>query len=85
LSSWECRRRGRHEWWRRIRVGLAVGVPTAIVLARYVASQLHGMEARDPVIAGATIALLAVVSIAAGFIPALRASRIDPILALRAE
>jgi predicted permease len=66
-------------------VGLAVGIPTAIILARYVASQLHGMEARDPLIAGATVALLAVVSIAAGFIPARRASRIDPILALRAE
>ena len=66
-------------------VGLAIGVPTAIVLARFVASQLHGMEARDPLIAGATVALLAVVSIAAGFFPAHRASRIDPILALRAE
>ena len=66
-------------------VGLAIGIPTAIVLARFVASQLHGMEARDPLIAGATVALLAVVSIAAGFFPAHRASRIDPILALRAE
>ena len=66
-------------------VGLAIGIPTAIVLARFVASQLHGMEARDPLIAGATVALLAAVSIAAGFFPAHRASRIDPILALRAE
>ncbi len=66
-------------------VGLAIGIPTAIVLARFVASQLHGMEARDPLIAGATVALLATVSIAAGFFPAHRASRIDPILALRAE
>ena len=40
-------------------IGLAVGIPTAIVLARFVASQLHGMEARDPLIAGATMLLLA--------------------------
>jgi predicted permease len=65
--------------------GLLVGIPAAIFLGRYVASQLHGMQASDPLIAGATIALLAGVSIAAGFIPAHRASRIDPILALRAE
>jgi predicted permease len=66
-------------------VGLVIGIPAAIFLARYVASQLHGMEASDPLIAGATVALLAVVSVAAGLIPARRASRIDPILALRAE
>jgi hypothetical protein len=66
-------------------VGLVIGIPAAIFLARYVASQLHGMQASDPLIAGATVALLAGVSVAAGLIPARRASRIDPILALRAE
>jgi ABC-type antimicrobial peptide transport system permease subunit len=66
-------------------VGLAIGIPTAILLARFVSSQLHGIQAQDPLIAGATVALLATVSIAAGFLPAHRASRIDPILALRAE
>jgi predicted permease len=66
-------------------VGLAIGIPTAILLARFVSSQLHGIQAHDPLIAGATVALLATVSIAAGFLPAHRASRIDPILALRAE
>lgn len=66
-------------------VGLAIGIPAALFLGRYVASQLHGMQASDPAIAGATVALLAAVSTAAGFIPAQRASRIDPIVALRAE
>ena len=66
-------------------IGLAVGIPAAIALARYVAAQLYGIEPHDPWIAGATIALLSVVSAAAGLIPARRASRIDPILALRYE
>jgi predicted permease len=66
-------------------LGLAVGVPAALLLGRYVASQLYGLQAQDPLIAGSTVALLALVSAAAGLIPAQRASRIDPILALRTE
>ena len=66
-------------------IGLAVGVPAAMALGRYVSAQLYGIKATDPAIAGWTIALLAIVSAAAGLIPAQRASRIDPILALRAE
>ena len=66
-------------------IGLAVGVPAAMALGQYVASQLYGIKPHDPVIAGGTMALLIVVSAAAGLIPAQRASRIDPILALRHE
>jgi predicted permease len=66
-------------------IGLAIGIPAALGSSQFVASQLYGIEARDPWIAGWTVALLTVVSAAAGFIPAQRASRIDPILALRHE
>jgi ABC-type antimicrobial peptide transport system permease subunit len=66
-------------------IGLAVGVPAAIGLGRFVSAQLYGVEPHDPWMAGATILLLTVVSAAAGLIPAHRASRIDPILALRYE
>jgi ABC-type antimicrobial peptide transport system permease subunit len=66
-------------------VGLAVGIPAALAIGRYVAGQLYGVQPHDPAIAGLTVLLLAAVSIAAGLIPARRASRIDPILALRAE
>ncbi|HEX8032040.1 MAG TPA: FtsX-like permease family protein, partial [Vicinamibacterales bacterium] len=66
-------------------IGLAIGVPVAIGLGRYVSSQLYGIQPNDPWIALATIALLTVVSAAAGLIPASKASRIDPILALRYE
>jgi len=66
-------------------IGLAVGIPAAIVTGQFVSAQLYGVQAYDPVIAIATMVLLAVVSAAAGLIPARRASRIDPILALRYE
>ena len=54
-------------------------------LGRFVSSQLYGIQPRDPMIAGSTVALLAIVSTAAGLIPAWLATRIDPILALRHE
>jgi predicted permease len=66
-------------------IGLLVGVPAAIGLGRFVASQLYGIQPNDPAIAIATMTLLGLVSAAAGLIPARRASRIDPILALRYE
>ena len=66
-------------------IGLAIGIPSALALGRFVASQLYGIEARDPFTATATLILLTLVSAAAGLIPAHRASRIDPILALRYE
>jgi predicted permease len=66
-------------------IGLIIGIPAAMGLARYVSTQLYGIEPNDPWIAASTVALLAAVSAAAGMIPAHRASRIDPILALRYE
>jgi predicted permease len=66
-------------------IGLAIGVPAAIGLGRYVSSQLYGIQPNDPWMAIGTMLLLTVVSAAAGLIPATKASRIDPILALRYE
>jgi predicted permease len=66
-------------------IGLAIGIPAAIGAGRFVSSQLYGVGAGDPWIAISTVALLALVSAAAGLIPARRASQIDPILALRYE
>jgi ABC-type antimicrobial peptide transport system permease subunit len=62
-----------------------LGLRMALGLGRFVATQLYGIKANDPWIAGATLAVLIVVSGAAGLIPATRASRIDPIMALRYE
>ncbi len=66
-------------------IGLAVGIPAAMGLGQYVAAQLYGIQARDPFIATSTVLLLTMVSAAAGLIPAQRASRTDPMLALRQE
>ena len=66
-------------------IGLAIGVPAAIGLGRFVAAQLYGIKADDPAIAGASMLVLIAVASLAGFVPAHRASRIDPILALRYE
>ncbi|HEU4935982.1 MAG TPA: ABC transporter permease [Vicinamibacterales bacterium] len=66
-------------------IGLAVGIPTAMALGRYVSTVLYGIKPSDPWMATSTMVLLTLVSVAAGLIPARRASRIDPILALRYE
>lgn len=66
-------------------IGLAIGVPAAFAAGRLVASQLYGLAPHDLEIALVPTALLALVCAAAGLIPARRASRLDPILALRYE
>jgi len=66
-------------------IGLAIGIPAALALGRYVSSELYGIEGTDPWIASAAVVTLIVVSSAAGFVPAQRAARIDPILAIRNE
>jgi predicted permease len=66
-------------------IGLAIGIPAAMGLGQYVAAQLYGIQARDPLIATSTVLLLTIVSALAGLIPAQRASRTDPMLALRQE
>jgi predicted permease len=68
-----------------IAVGVAVGVPGALALTRVVKSQLYGLQAHDPWTLGLATGLLAMVACAAGYVPALRASRVDPMKALRYE
>jgi predicted permease len=66
-------------------IGLATGVPLALLLARFTESQLFGVKGFDAlVVAGAALALSAAVA-AAGYIPARRAARVDPMEALRYE
>jgi predicted permease len=66
-------------------VGIGMGVALSLGLARYVEAQLYGVPARDIMTIGAAAIVLAVVTLAAGWLPARRASRVDPMIALRQE
>jgi predicted permease len=70
---------------RTVGIGLVIGTLAALAGARLIASQLYGVSARDPVTFAAIAALLGMVALAASGIPALRAARIEPMTALRAE
>ena len=64
-------------------VGIVVGVPVALVGARFVADRLFGVSATDiPTILAATLGMIVVATIA-GLIPARRAASVDPMVALR--
>jgi predicted permease len=66
-------------------IGLAVGVPAALMLARYTESQLYGVKAYDTVVVACAVLALAATAVAAGYLPARRASRVNPLDALRYE
>jgi macrolide transport system ATP-binding/permease protein len=66
-------------------VGLAIGVPVAFGTSKLVASFLFGMKPNDPWALGAAVAILLGAAVLAGYAPARRASRIDPMVALRHE
>jgi len=65
--------------------GLLVGVATALVASRFVESFLYGIQRNDPLSLGAAALVLASAAFLGAYAPARRASRIDPMLALRHE
>jgi ABC-type antimicrobial peptide transport system permease subunit len=65
--------------------GVLIGVVGAVLAARLMQSMLHGVTPRDPLTFAAVAAALMVVAILASLVPALRATRVDPVVALKAE
>ncbi|MBA3259952.1 MAG: ABC transporter permease [Gemmatimonadales bacterium] len=66
-------------------VGLALGVLGALVAARFISAFLLGVSPTDPAILAAVVALFTAVAMAATWLPARRATRVDPVIALRSE
>jgi predicted permease len=66
-------------------IGLVVGTVLAIFAARTASSMLFGLQPHDPLTIGLAVAALATVGLVASYLPALRAAKVDPMIALRSE
>jgi len=66
-------------------LGLAIGIPIAIVGDHYMADQLYQVRSYDPLSLAIAVVVLSASAVVAGFIPALRAANIEPMIALRTE
>jgi predicted permease len=68
-----------------VAIGLAVGLPASRAAAQMIASQLYGLQPGDPLTLVASILLLTLVALLAGYLPARKASLVNPLVALRYE
>jgi macrolide transport system ATP-binding/permease protein len=69
----------------QVGIGLAIGIPVALVGGRVLAGQLYGVKSHDPLILGLAMVILAACAVFAASIPARRATKVDPLRALRYE
>ena len=70
---------------RLVAIGLAVGIPAALAATKLLSTQLFGVQSNDPLTYVAVAAVLGLVAVMACFIPARRAARVDPMVALRLD
>jgi predicted permease len=68
-----------------VAIGVVAGLTLALLAARLVTTLLYGLPPRDPITMAAAVAVMAAVSALAGYLPARRASRVDPMVALHYE
>jgi predicted permease len=66
-------------------IGALIGLPVAFALTRLVTTYLYGLTAQDPLSIVGSVAVLLLITAAAGLVPARRATRVDPMVALRYE
>jgi predicted permease len=66
-------------------IGMAFGIPLTLVASRVIRDQLHGIDPTDPVAFGAALVILGTGATLAALLPALRASRVEPVVALRSD
>jgi len=68
-----------------VAVGVAIGIPAALAAARLVSSVLYGLKTSDPITIAASASVMIAVAALAGYLPARRAAKVDPLVALRYE
>ena len=66
-------------------IGIAIGTAAAYGASRWVASLIHDVSVTDPWVFASVVSILSLVALVVGYVPALRASRLDPMAVLRQE
>jgi ABC-type antimicrobial peptide transport system permease subunit len=68
-----------------VAVGVAIGIPAVLAATRFVRSMLYGLKPTDPLTTAVSALAMMFVALLAGYLPARRATKVDPMVALRYE